>query len=448
MTRIQEILGDYAPTDELKVLVHELQQSVNSAQTVAEVERVLETLNEEGNLLYKKQQEIRRLNPASLAQEEAFRATDLKATTLLKRRITEAARSTSEYNSNFFISRLREAASEGCLSYTITGNTLQAIIDLDITAGTLEDYFSGVEEWRKEHYDGRIPPPIKLASKMWEEKIYRVDRENGSVPRWNKDHTEEHDVTENFVGKYWQTMESRLELSGKLAPFWRLLNDGNINLGESGYGHGGDAYPAQGPTNFVEKAEQDIVQEYERLYGVWLSKIRAQLDRFLTVYDTQLSKLRTVISKCENLRAQLVRDVEIQSRTDQKKKAEIINSPGQRNIILNQRLTLREKLEAEAAEARAELARLRAERDRIIRPVAVEEKDRTIDSILSARKAALVENIMAHLNDIEKSKVDEQRIQEVAEQLAQGDISNIKSRTRISLGGGIRKSFGNILEEL
>ena len=440
MSTIREILGDYAPTDKLKEMIQEVRASLNTNQTVMDINRIISDLNEEARLTIIKQDAVKNLDPKLLASEEAFQRTWLKANTILRKNAVQAAMSTDEYNDEFFISRLEEATSdEACISYNVTGDSINVIIDLNVTAGSLEDYIDAVEAWRSEHYGDKARPSPDLASRMWAEKIYGVDREGKSVLRWNKKHTKSHDVTANFEGKYWQTMEERLEMSGKIAPFWQLLNDGNTGGGE------GTPYPAQEPTYFVEKSEAETSLFYNNTYISLITKLETQINKFLVTFQKQLDKISIVIDKCEAVRVQILRDEEIQSKTDQKKKAQIVESKGDRNFILSQRLTLQQKLEEEAIEAQAELARIKALQNNNTEAV---ENIPDYDSIVNARKATIIEILMSHLTDVERSKVDNQRIAEIAEEISQGDISSVKSRIRISLGGGVRKSFGNILEEL
>jgi len=136
---------------------------------------------------------------------------------------------------------------------------------LDMTPlGSIEEYAQAVIQTREVLGMGRAPGEV--ASKMWKEKFYKVDREGGKVSKRKKDKKTKKvtkvDVTEKFRGRYKTTILTRLNyLGGDKAPYWYLLEHGSNNVKMSS-DKGGQPYPSFGATHFVSNSENAIANAF------------------------------------------------------------------------------------------------------------------------------------------------------------------------------------------
>ena len=121
-------------------------------------------------------------------------------------------------------------------------------INLDKTAGRLQDYASAVKKARTTLLSGRpkwrkfFAGPA-MASHFWKEKIYRPSREGVGE--------------EKYADRYPDTIALRVGFFRSPAPWWSLLEYGNAP-GKMSSDRGGTPYPSFGPTGFVKKAEGRI----------------------------------------------------------------------------------------------------------------------------------------------------------------------------------------------
>ena len=230
---------------------------------------------------------------AYTSPEYAVNAALKEAPKILYQEMLSAARINTEFNHEFFLSRLRSAAYNP-QTFTIIetkGGKLKVKINLNQTAGSLSDYGQAVRAVRsaiKKYVSGLesfkgIPPeaPYDVKAHFWEEKFYKSAREGGvaiifgtrMVKRKSKQATflpEDNskritiNKTAAFAKKYWETMHRRMEASGKIAPFWEILDKGTPAMTAKGSGRwavGG--YPKNEATNFVEKAAMRIAEVYQ-----------------------------------------------------------------------------------------------------------------------------------------------------------------------------------------
>ena len=137
----------------------------------------------------------------------------------------------------------------------------------------------GITKWKGK---GSSRRGQDLASSMWREKIYMVDREGGQVIRLKKRTTvnkktgEERTTTETinetakFKGKYGETIRGRLSyLEPGTAPYWYLIEHGNSLLQFGG----GTPYPKFAPTNFIRETELLFMEMWKRAYGQMVGKV-------------------------------------------------------------------------------------------------------------------------------------------------------------------------------
>lgn len=145
---------------------------------------------------------------------------------------------------------------------------VEVIIDMS-PLGDIDEYVQVVRKAKEALGLGKIGDSL-AASKIWREKIYRVDREGGTVPRTRKDRKtgsiSVEDVTSKYKGKYERTILTRLAfLSADKAPYWYLLEHGTT--GDIGTrSKRGTPYPSFGPTNFVSKSEFAIAKAFKEAF--------------------------------------------------------------------------------------------------------------------------------------------------------------------------------------
>lgn len=149
-------------------------------------------------------------------------------------------------------------------------------INMTTVAGTLDEYLEGVKFARKvlreESKSSGMPP--EAASKVWAEKIYGVDREDRKITRLykvkGKKRRVRKDITERYRGKYKKTIELRLSTLAGLAPFWPLIEWGNMGFTEEG---GGTPYPQFEGTHFVERTRVQLQNLFDRQFSIYVEQL-------------------------------------------------------------------------------------------------------------------------------------------------------------------------------
>jgi hypothetical protein len=144
---------------------------------------------------------------------------------------------------------LRAIDDENTYEYSLgRGETATVKINLDRTAGRLQEYANAVQKARVTLLSGRpkwrrfFAEPA-MASHFWKEKVYRPFREGVGE--------------EKYADRYPETIALRVGYFTSPAPWWQLLDRGNVSGGLSS-DRGGTPYPSFGPTGFVSKAERRI----------------------------------------------------------------------------------------------------------------------------------------------------------------------------------------------
>lgn len=236
----------------------------------------------------------------AVAFASAFVAIQDRAVEIFVRNATDACLSSGEYAHPYFIDALISAVRHPDslliehLGYT---GRVNVIIDLDRTAGPLEEYAQAVSAVRGDRRDvHRNQTPPNLASRMWAEKIYRAGRMGGKVSRrrWNRETRsyDRVDVTDQFVGKYWETVFARAAFFIHPAPWWRLLDGGNVRVQMSS-DIGGTPYPRVPATRFVENTRREIKAIAEEL-------IQADWSDYIDRLQYRISEVRSVIRRLES----------------------------------------------------------------------------------------------------------------------------------------------------
>lgn len=232
--------------------------------------------------------ELGRLNPVADAEE----ATRKRATQILLEEADLALKFTKEFNISIYRRRLEEAIKKReTIIITVVSNTINVRIDLNRTAGGIEDYANAISETRRILNVGKAPPDI--ASWFWEEKYYRPAREGRSIKKIGK---KRRDRTRQNIQAYWNTIRLRASLFQTLAPFWELLDQGNISLSSD---RGGTPYPEYGRTDFVRKAKLRIEELFYRVYSERVSRIQRYIET-LDELEEKISYIQTLLDRLTN----------------------------------------------------------------------------------------------------------------------------------------------------
>lgn len=241
-----------------------------------------------------------------------------KAIKILWKNIKEAVKKNTEFNNDFFLKGLRKA----CLDpRTVTivplarGSDIKVQINLKETAGTVNDWEKAVKKVR-ETFNRLVSiknlPQDERGKELarrdwfWKEKFYLPAREGKNISRRKKNKNtgqeEKIDVTARQIRKYWNTMHARLEASGKLAPYWQIIDQGSVAMKGSG-----TAYPEATNTNFVANSIQEIKSLYGKLYGEKRQVIQTEIDRLRKDKKEVVDELNAVKKSIKEYQTMIVR---------------------------------------------------------------------------------------------------------------------------------------------
>ncbi len=200
-----------------------------------------------------------------MAHISAINAISDKVFSVFKRHFIEAIIKSVEYNHELFVNqtlRALEAHQNELISIIPDGEPGKIFVNLNMNVlGTIDEYAAAVEMTREELGIAKIPD-ANIRSVIWAEKIYGVAREGVRVTKLNTDELEEEDITDRYEGLWERTITTRLSFLDPLsAPWWYILNYGNINLRFS-EGDEGIPYPTIEPTYFLD----NIVIEINNLF--------------------------------------------------------------------------------------------------------------------------------------------------------------------------------------
>src|SRR3972149_687672 len=187
---------------------------------------------------------------------------------LLLKLATEAAVDTEEFADKLFTSRLEKAINVDDI-YTFRANGQGQVttvkIDLASSAGNLEDYFNAVELLREEMGWGDSDP--RNASLFWRALDDLAHGVTISSPILRK---------KIKRGMWKETVRLRIGHYSELAPFWELIDKGNIGIG---HGRGGKPHPYYGPSHFLESATVQAKVLFTAEYEKRKANLKAALER-------------------------------------------------------------------------------------------------------------------------------------------------------------------------
>jgi hypothetical protein len=179
---------------------------------------------------------------------------------------------------------------------------IEPIVALDLSVlGGVELWEAVVKEVRKENAWGKTRGfPITdhatetypnesteyndLASRMWAEKIYGVDREGKQIKKVIKKKSKKGkisevvtDTTEKYIGKYISTVMERLAfLPRDKAPYWYIIEHGNAG-GVPGFEDIGTAYPTVPPSRISDRIETNIKAIFKSVFANRLERVEEEM---------------------------------------------------------------------------------------------------------------------------------------------------------------------------
>jgi len=178
--------------------------------------------------------------PDKLAKS-ALQTAKKEAPNILREAIDSATYSSTEFSKEPYRKMLYSAADDESIYKLIPrgsgwSTTLTVQIIFEQSAGTLNDYARGIEEYRTETLRTK-PGDGRKATEWWLQNV------------WGN------------PGLFSKTIKGRVKASGRKAPFWSLLNSGSVPLA-SDRPDGSFNPISQTPTGFIDRAENSIRSEF------------------------------------------------------------------------------------------------------------------------------------------------------------------------------------------
>lgn len=198
---------------------------------------------------------------------------EVKENILLKH-ISEAISSSSEFNDPVFAPYLLQAASNEealivTLQYSGTSSKIEVDNNMNAVAGSLEDWGRAVSAVR-----GDSKSNSNKASSSWA-NLFRSKSSNS----------------------LWESIErERGIFSGKLAPFWEILDKGHSGIRLSS-DRGGYPTPSEPPSHFID----DTIKELEGAFKRRLSSIKGSITRAKAKLNSKISKADRLLLELDNL---------------------------------------------------------------------------------------------------------------------------------------------------
>jgi hypothetical protein len=219
-----------------------------------------------------------------------------KANKILVKNLRKAIKLNREFDTPAFSDNLMSACLDiNTIFISYVGGVFNVEIRLNDTAGSVEDYANAVKAVRAEIASENGTKTPAAASMIWKNMLYIPAREGGSVKKRiyspHRRRSKVVDVTEDSVAYYWGTISRRMAMSGKLAPYWEILDKGSFVM----EGSGGTPYPENMPTNFVGNTILEVSQLLSEQAGIKVSSIRDQI-RLLASERAQIESALAKIS--------------------------------------------------------------------------------------------------------------------------------------------------------
>ena len=215
--------------------------------------------------------------------QAALEKTIKRAPEILWDQIKNAATKNIEFNHEVFLKRLQIVKNDPNLINIVQlkNGHIKVIFNFDQVAGSLADYGRAISKVRRQLNEEVSPKDMR--DWFWKEKFYAPAREGSSVlrrravkgsnrglgrGRYRARKTsgdpkyEKYNVTGEQIRKYWDTISKRLDATGKIAPFWQILDQGNMSIPGTERGTG-TGYPVNHKTDFTGMSKILIEAYYD-----------------------------------------------------------------------------------------------------------------------------------------------------------------------------------------
>ena len=240
---------------------------------------------------------------AGITEDNALEKTIAEAPKILWREAKLAVKINTEFNNEIFLRPLKTAI-DNSQTYTIIpfkNGTIKVKFNLNETAGSLSDYGNAIKKIRETL---GTKSGAEIASHFWSEKFYGAAREGkpALVKRGKGKDRKTVDQSGKFARKYWNTMRQRMSVAGKLAPWWQILDKGEMPI-PSAHRKGGEgtAYPSNSTTEFTNKAQLAI----KEFYLNQISKVKTTTKIDTTTIDKLMVEIKEAIKYIDSI----IRDI-------------------------------------------------------------------------------------------------------------------------------------------
>lgn len=269
-------------------LIKDIDNTISSMKSNLEVVKYLEFRLVELNQIKKDLlQATKDYNPYKAALDNVKD----DAPSILWKEAEKALVSSEEFDLPIFRNRLERAIfNPKTVSLAVAGNRLEVIVNLDQTAGTLDDYANAIKATReliRKRNKGRYIKDPQVASQIWKEKIYGSAREGKNIEPLTPNRKNR---TSIYRQQYRWTINTRVAHFQSLAPFWRILNNGTVPLASS---WGGTEYPRTKPTDFVGKSTQEIRRQFTEYVKIAKDYL-AEINQNVKYIDSAISYIQTI----------------------------------------------------------------------------------------------------------------------------------------------------------
>ena len=222
---------------------------------------------------------------------------DIDMGEILANHVASAVATNTEFGNRMLFFPLLSAARSSRNFTTIVngtgwGSAINVIINMDSTAGTLDEYASGVKAVR-EALQAEADMAKAMRPKHWKKSKPKA-RDPIAASRYWKKH-----VYQNPNQMFYNTtMEERIRLSGSPAPYWKLLDKGSISM-QSDWG--GIPYPQGTATNFIDNAATEIRREFIRQMGEAESRFYRFSVKVMRMYEEIHIGIGHIVDRVEEI---------------------------------------------------------------------------------------------------------------------------------------------------
>lgn len=234
-------------------------------------------------------------------KEDISKSARQLAKTILLNHFTTALRTNKEFDEPVYRLPMLVAIGDDDTYLVRTSGTgykskVSVDINLDKTAGRLNMWGAAIKAYRAEL---GVSVPRK-DSKKYKKKALQASRAWAGI--YNR---------RAGGGKWLETVEGRLELAAKPAPYWQLIDKGAVKMSSD---RGGYPTPKNTNTNFVHKAEEEISAAILGLFDT----AKEKYDSLFVEYNEFIAEAKDRMLRLDHLAEEIRLDLRI-VRTLQKR---------------------------------------------------------------------------------------------------------------------------------